>query len=1768
MIHILNSIKMSDKLLLLLSFLTLLCCPNISFGQAPDLRSTRNFALFTAAGQFENVGAGSTVTGDAGTNVGAFLAYPPGTLIGVKYGPGTTEAAQAATDVALVYGDLAALTCDGTIGATLGSGQILTAGIYCTVGAGTLDGDLLLDAEGDPSAIFVIRINGAFSTSTFANVLLVNGANLCNVYWQIGGQFTLGGGATFLGTVVADGAIILNIGSTLNGRALSTAGAISTFDNTVTMSLCLAPTLSCSVAATASCENLVPAPDIASVTVTATCPGVYTVIHVGDVITNQTCPNRYTITRTYKVTDACGETATCAQLITVNDQIPPLFTACPVSPFALGCNPPPITAAQAITAAGAATDNCGTPTLSASGGVITGDCLKSQTWTVTATDACNNMATCQVTFTWNSDTQNPSFTNCPTGPISLGCNPPPVTAAQAIAAAGSATDNCGTPTVTATGGVITGTCLKSQTWTVTATDGCNNAGDCLVTFTWTSDTQNPTFTNCPTGPVNLGCTATPPTAAGAIAAAGSATDNCGNPIVSAIGGVITGDCLKSQTWTVTATDGCNNSVNCLVTFNWSNSDAAPPTFTNCPTGPIILGCNPVLPTAASAIAAAGTATDDCGNPIVTATGGVTTGTCLKSQTWTVTATDVCNNAVNCLVTFTWTSDTQNPSFSNCPTGPVILGCTATPPTAAGAIAAAGPATDNCGVPTVSATGGVITGDCLKSQTWTVTATDGCNNSVNCLVTFNWSNSDAAPPMFSNCPTGPINLGCNPPPVTPAQAIAAAGPATDDCGNPIVTATGGVITGTCLKSQTWTVTATDVCNNAVNCLVTFNWNSDTQNPSFTNCPAGPVNLGCNPPPVTPAQAIVAAGPATDNCGNPTVTAIGGVITGVCLKSQTWTVTATDFCNNAVNCLVTFTWTSDTQNPTFSNCPTGPVNLGCTPTPPTAAGAIAAAGPATDNCGVPTVSATGGVITGDCLKSQTWTVTATDGCNNSVNCLVTFNWSNSDAAPPTFTNCPTGPINLGCNPVLPTAASAIAAAGPATDDCGNPIVTATSGVITGTCLKSQTWTVTATDVCNNAVNCLVTFTWTSDTQNPSFTNCPAGPINLGCNPPPVTPAQAIAAAGPATDNCGNPTVTAIGGVITGVCLKSQTWTVTATDFCNNAVNCLVTFNWNSDTQNPSFTNCPAGPINLGCNPPPVTPAQAIAAAGPATDNCGNPTVTAIGGVITGVCLKSQTWTVTATDFCNNAVNCLVIFNWNSDTQKPQILDIPNYTIPGCNAPWPILTTPWTDNCSAGGILTATQGVIQTNGCAQSRVYTFSVVDACNNTDMETTTVTRIYDITKPVFSSGSIPPNVTVQCNTVPPPPPTNVTPPMATDNCDPSVTVTMTEIRTNGACFDTYILTRKWTAMDDCGNTRTATQRITVRDTQKPVFTFIPPNQTLECADFCVPVIPVETPVAIDNCAANVTILYLGEMCTYFNCPGNRQLMRTWKATDNCGNWTTAVQLITIQDTQKPNFTFVPPPITIECSDLFPVTPGTPTATDDCDPQVQITFNGQTSVAGDCPQEYVVTRKWTATDDCGNTRTATQTITVWDTQAPVFNNPPPNMTAMCGMAPSAPIVTATDNCDTYVPVTYLGETNTGPNCPYTITRTWTVMDDCGNPRTHTQIINVGAAPINGPTGPESNTDEISESRQTGDPAHALNVLLAPNPAFAEVWISFETETEGDATLRLFDVSGRLALQQSFVATAGPNRYRLDLAGLSGGGMYTLQLLVGERHAIERLIILSN
>ncbi|MEP7197064.1 MAG: ice-binding family protein, partial [Saprospiraceae bacterium] len=216
--------------------ITIFFMHTLAFSQSPpNLGVASTFALFTSVGAFNNTGA-SMIKGDIGTNVGAFTGFPPGTVLGSIH-VADAVSAQAAIDVDAAYSYLSGVTCGLSISTTLGGGQILTPNVYCLGAASTLSGELILDAQGNPNSIFIFKINGAFSTATFSKIILVGDASLCNVYWQINGQFELGDGSVFRGTVVSNGAIILLEASSLIGNALSRAGAISTHNNLVTIGL-------------------------------------------------------------------------------------------------------------------------------------------------------------------------------------------------------------------------------------------------------------------------------------------------------------------------------------------------------------------------------------------------------------------------------------------------------------------------------------------------------------------------------------------------------------------------------------------------------------------------------------------------------------------------------------------------------------------------------------------------------------------------------------------------------------------------------------------------------------------------------------------------------------------------------------------------------------------------------------------------------------------------------------------------------------------------------------------------------------------------------------------------------------------------------------------------------------------------------------------------------------------------------------------------------------------------------------------------------------------------------------------------------------------------------------------------------------------------------------------------------------------------------------------------------------------------------------------
>lgn len=238
-----------------------------------------------------------------------------------------------------------------------------------------------------PANISVNNITGTCgATATYSAA--VTGIPAPEISYSFSGATTGSGNGTGSGAT-------FNVGITTVTLTATNSCGVNTCSFTVTVVDTQAPTISCPPAITVSCPGEVPAPNTNLVTANDNCPGV-TVTHVTDVISNQTCASRYSITRTYRATDASGNSTTCTQIITVNDETAPVISL-----------PANITVTSPIGSCNAvvnftvnATDNCSGPvtitSLPASGSVFA---LGTTTVTTTATDACGNTATASFTVT-------------------------------------------------------------------------------------------------------------------------------------------------------------------------------------------------------------------------------------------------------------------------------------------------------------------------------------------------------------------------------------------------------------------------------------------------------------------------------------------------------------------------------------------------------------------------------------------------------------------------------------------------------------------------------------------------------------------------------------------------------------------------------------------------------------------------------------------------------------------------------------------------------------------------------------------------------------------------------------------------------------------------------------------------------------------------------------------------------------------------------------------------------------------------------------------------------------------------------------------------------------------------------------------------------------------------------------------------------------------------------------------------------------------------
>jgi hypothetical protein len=232
---------------------------------APSLGLAASFAVFGGGAGITNQGTATAITGDMGTtgastmitgfhsSVFSYAETPlnVGVVIGNVYTnapEGTAEtfayATAAAADALVAFNDLASRP-DGTDpGAGQLGGLTLLPGVYkAASGAFLITGsDLTLDAQGNADAVWIFQMASSLTVGTPlapSSVILVNGAQAANVYWQVGSAATINGagGGSMVGTIIASAGMTFSTAgnatvTTLNGRALGLFAAV-TMVNTV-----------------------------------------------------------------------------------------------------------------------------------------------------------------------------------------------------------------------------------------------------------------------------------------------------------------------------------------------------------------------------------------------------------------------------------------------------------------------------------------------------------------------------------------------------------------------------------------------------------------------------------------------------------------------------------------------------------------------------------------------------------------------------------------------------------------------------------------------------------------------------------------------------------------------------------------------------------------------------------------------------------------------------------------------------------------------------------------------------------------------------------------------------------------------------------------------------------------------------------------------------------------------------------------------------------------------------------------------------------------------------------------------------------------------------------------------------------------------------------------------------------------------------------------------------------------------------------------------
>ncbi|MBK12654.1 MAG: hypothetical protein CL849_03905, partial [Crocinitomicaceae bacterium] len=1460
------------------------------------------------------------------------------------------------------------------------------------------------------------------------------------------------------------------------------------------------------------------------------------------------CDGEYSFVRTWTVvaTDDCGNDAStsCTQTITVEDNTAPTWDA--YDTYAYAACEDLLDPTDPTLVPISASDNCSEVSYSIEAFQLSGGCPGTWMRVWTATDDCGNVSAETEQYVQLYDNIKPvPVIVCPEDYTidADGACEADITPAAAGEATATATDNCAaeediTIAITYEDGPITDVCTGAyyftRTWTATATDECDNVDsiscDQLITV---EDNTAPVITGGADETVECdGLGNLDELNAWLVNNGGAtATDNCSD-ITWSYGMELSSNVMAwhphhiangydhnflgvPASWAAyLPADGM---FTVTLTHNGATEEFQISGWTGANDGVIYLYAvaNPELDYQFDIFG------DAFGEP-------VTIDDTVSISIDEVELSDDCGATGSVDVVFTATDDCGNSSSTSeftfeieDTTAPVISGnmeesvscddwtCDADALEAMGLFSVA----EDCGDYHLNITCSAFSGACVTpvpGYSITVTATDECDNVSEVFMQMIDLYDDVNPVASITCPADFVTTAdedCNAD-TTPEAAGIAEASATDNCdASPEVTISheDGESNYTCSGSysftRTWTATAEDHCGNvhSVSCdqLITVNDETAPDAPVIDSPEDAIVFLDENcTVDSSPAVTGVATATAEDNCdSNPAVTVehTDGVFEYFCEIDP-----GLDYSNEetSLNLLVTsggmvsFNWSYHTDDVDPSYDPAYYINeaqylLTDDDGPNDQSGSISFEVSEGDMIGF------GINATDMCCGGAILTVSGfqAPGGEDFTGDYAPENWNSFDGA--------NGSIEFS-------------------DDASTLVVTGSDDSGEGSYGFERVWMAYAEDDCGNQSDTSYAYQWIEvlDTIAPSFDGS-SEVVNVPCDEYNDDHMYSVVA----SDNCDSDVSIAIlsNSQVSGACAGTILRTYLAMDDCGNETEWQQFINLTDDVDPVVTITCPENTdltSDAACNAD-TTPDANGTASWTATDNCDTDLDTdlsysdAIEYGCEGSYTITRTWTITATDHCNNvgSTSCNQTITVTDDTDPTISAEAMDYTAE-CDGnlnqeeffTWLTANGGATasDNCSDvvwsndfvvtddGEIIGAVQGCSAFTG---SILVTFTATDACGNFS-ETSATFTIEDTTSPAASADAV---TEVACDEYDPAVAYgNFT---AVDACS-EVTVEIADLAVSGACAGSY--SRTYTITDECGNDTLVYQIINLTDDVAPSFDITCPDNVDLVADAdCNADTSVETHGSatfsnvMDNCDDEVDMEVSSSDEIAYGCQGSYTISRTWTitGTDHCDNTTekTCVQTITVSDETAPTISGGANAL-VECDgsgntddlNAWLANNGGATATDNC--SAVSWSHSDASLSNGCGATGTVDVVFTATDECNNSATITLTFTIQDTTPPSLSIEGPanqnlDQNATCDVDTSVDalgnvIASAGDACGSAsIAITHedgmATYTCTGDDealeGSYTFVRTFTVTatDECGLTTTNTydQTITVtdGTAP---------------------------------------------------------------------------------------------------------------